>query len=47
MWTVDLKVENGNHSTQLPVNLKGIPAGYYVLNVLFDNGSVSSLKLIK
>jgi hypothetical protein len=44
---VEVKEENGNHSTQLSISLNGLSAGYYVLNVQFDNGKVSSLKLIK
>ena len=44
---VEVKEENGNHSRLLPINLTGISPGYYVLNVLLDNGTINSLKLIK
>jgi len=39
--------QNGNQSTQLPVNLTGVAPGYYVVNILFENGSTNSMKLIK
>ena len=44
---VEIKEVNGNQSTQIPVNLTGITAGYYVVSIAFENGSVNSLKLIK
>lgn len=44
---VEIKEENGNQSTQLQVNLKGVAAGYYIADVLLENGTENSLKLIK
>jgi hypothetical protein len=44
---IELKEENGNQSTRFPLNLTGISAGYYVVDVLFENGTINSLKLIK
>jgi polygalacturonase len=44
---VELKREFGNHSTQLQVDLKGVPSGYYIVNVFLENGYLNSTKLIK
>jgi polygalacturonase len=44
---IEVKEENGNKSTQLPVNLYGITAGCYVICVVNENGSVNSMKLLK
>lgn len=50
IYTVDGKqlIEaNGNQLHQISLNLKGISSGYYIVNVLLENGSVKSLKLVK
>ena len=44
---VEIKEIAGNHLTQLPINLIGVQAGYYLINVLLENGTSSSVKLIK
>lgn len=44
---VQIRQEEGNQSTQVPVNLAGVKKGCYVVNVLCNNGSNSSLKLVK
>ncbi len=43
----EIKEQNGNLLTQLTVNVKGLPAGFYIVNVTSGNGEVNSLKLIK
>jgi len=44
---IKVKEQNGNQSKELPLQLNGINAGYYIANVLFNNGLKGSLKLIK
>jgi len=44
---VEVFEQGGKQSSQFPVNLTGLAAGYYVVNVLFVNGSINSMKLIK
>jgi hypothetical protein len=43
----EIKEQYGNHLTQLMVNLKGVPAGYYIVDIILGDGKVNSLKLIK
>jgi polygalacturonase len=42
-----IKEETGNQTTQLPLNLKGVNPGCYIITIMSDNGLLNSLKLIK
>ena len=44
---VEILEINGNQFPELRVNLNGISSGYYMVNVLYENGSTSSMKLLK
>jgi polygalacturonase len=44
---VEIKEINGNRSLELPVNLNGLCSGYYLVNTLFEDGSIGSMKLLK
>ena len=42
-----IKELNGYNLTELPVNVTGMTAGYYIANIQFDNGTFKALKLVK
>lgn len=44
---VKIREQNGNLLTQLTVNVKGLPAGYYIVSVLSGKSEVKTLKLVK
>jgi polygalacturonase len=44
---IKIKEENGNKTTQFLMDISSIPTGYYILNVQFENGISTALKLMK
>jgi hypothetical protein len=42
-----IKEMNGNDSTEQTINVEGFSAGYYLIQIILDNGKINTSKFIK